>query len=396
VNCEHDRRSTVIRTRRIAAIAILALLLAVPLAVPTWGADPSPASSARSGAGPLGPVGVGGRVEVPESGFALTLPDGWLWAVTTSGDIERLGSLLVALDPVRGPLLSGVLGEWSSVGEVPDLHAVAPVPPGGRIAESCWMDADPLSGESIDQRMADQAAGWSNLPGTTVTSTFPVDLPAGVAGRLDRVGPFAFPTGDATVEGSMYLLTGPSQEYALNCLAPDAPGDLWLSIAETLEILPPTSPSPSGTGPAGPTPAASPCDPTTQDPSGPGYFDCWRSARAHAVALVLATDPRFADLPDYEVLLRKAQSEFDLSLTVGSHYRVLPTDAELSQNGFLVYRAPSGWLIEVTLARDCAQPTRGATGPVPDPCGWRHSWYHRVQPDGTVTLLYDEGDPDDA
>ena len=30
-----------------------------------------------------------------------------------------------------------------------------------------------------------------------------------------------------------------------------------------------------------------------------------------------------------------------------------------------------------------------------DPCEWRHSWYYRVQPDGTVTLLFDEGDPDE-
>ena len=45
--------------------------------------------------------------------------------------------------------------------------------------------------------------------------------------------------------------------------------------------------------------------------------------------------------------------------------------------------------------RDCVEPT---SGPVPalDPCAWRHSWYYRVQPDGTVSLLFDEGDPDEG
>ena len=128
---------------------------------------------------------------------------------------------------------------------------------------------------------------------------------------------------------------------------------------------------------------------------GPGFTDCWRSARAHAVSLVLATDPRFAGLPDYELLLRKAMSEFDMYLTVGSHYRVLPTDAELVQQGWYVYRTPSSWLIEVTLADDCLEPTSDPA-PWADPCGWRHSWYYRVQPDDTVALLCDEGDPDDG
>jgi len=72
---------------------------------------------------------------------------------------------------------------------------------------------------------------------------------------------------------------------------------------------------------------------------------------------------------------------------------VLSTDADLSREGLFVPRTPSSWLIEVTLVRDCEDLT-SHTGLSPDPCGWRHSWYHRVHPDDTVTLLYDEGDPD--
>ena len=32
------------------------------------------------------------------------------------------------------------------------------------------------------------------------------------------------------------------------------------------------------------------------------------------------------------------------------------------------------------------------TPPLPDPCEWRQSWFYQVQPDGTVSLLFDEGD----
>ena len=148
------------------------------------------------------------------------------------------------------------------------------------------------------------------------------------------------------------------------------------------------SPSPVGSGLAGPTPAASP-----SDPSGSDSVEYWRSARAHAVALVLATDPRFAGLPDNELQRRRSASEFSLLPVLGSHYRVLSTDADLSHQGGFVYRTPASWLIEVTLTRDCVEPT---TAPAPDPCGWRHSWYYRVLPDGTVTPLYGEGDPDEG
>ena len=62
---------------------------------------------------------------------------------------------------------------------------------------------------------------------------------------------------------------------------------------------------------------------------------------------------------------------------------------------------PSSRLVEVTLVRDCEASELvpgGDLGTMPffdDPCEWRHSWYYRVQPDGTVTLLFDEGDPDE-
>ncbi len=134
------------------------------------------------------------------------------------------------------------------------------------------------------------------------------------------------------------------------------------------------------------------------DPSpstSPGGNAATASTPTGAVALVLATDPRFAGLSDYEVLRRRTAAEFRPYIFLDSYYRELPTrTAELSQWGS-AERQPGSRLIEVTLVRDCVEPT---SGPVPalDPCAWRHSWYYRVQPDGTVSLLFDEGDPDEG
>jgi hypothetical protein len=118
--------------------------------------------------------------------------------------------------------------------------------------------------------------------------------------------------------------------------------------------------------------------------------------REEVVELVLAQDPRFAGLPDYERLRVEMAREFTVMPVAASpYYRVLPTMAtEWSQVGFLTFRHPATWLIEVNLVDDCLEQEGEGILPIADPCGWRHAWYYRVEPDDTVTLLFDEGDPD--
>ena len=121
--------------------------------------------------------------------------------------------------------------------------------------------------------------------------------------------------------------------------------------------------------------------------------------RDEAVALVLATDPRYVDLPDFRRLEIERSANFDMGFLGSDYYRVLPTlPTEFSGLGFIDFHYPGNWLIEVTLVRDCATLYDGdgpssETPPLPDPCEWRHSWFYRVQPDGKVSLLFDEGDP---
>ena len=120
--------------------------------------------------------------------------------------------------------------------------------------------------------------------------------------------------------------------------------------------------------------------------------------REEAVSLVLASDPRFAGLPDWEDLEKESAAAFSFApLLMSGYHRVLgPTTSDLAEHGVVAFRQPTGWLIETSLVEGCTEPSAAADLPMPDPCGWRHTWYHFVGSDGSVTLLAEGGDPDPA
>lgn len=119
-----------------------------------------------------------------------------------------------------------------------------------------------------------------------------------------------------------------------------------------------------------------------------------------AVALVLASDPRFAEASDWEPLVRRSMTAFEPLVFEHSYYRLLSpasSSGKTLEDAFRISpRAPRSWLYEVTLVRDCGDYVRpsGDAPAAEDPCAWRHSWFYRVQPDGSVTLLFEEGGPD--
>ena len=122
--------------------------------------------------------------------------------------------------------------------------------------------------------------------------------------------------------------------------------------------------------------------------------------RDEVVALVLGQDVRFAGLPDYERQRIKQQAEFSFDPIIGSgYYRVLPTVTTRWSDSvgidLFAFREPRNWLVEVVLVRDCEPMATGTVvAALPDPCAWRHAWYYRVQSDDSITLLFEEGDPD--
>ena len=134
------------------------------------------------------------------------------------------------------------------------------------------------------------------------------------------------------------------------------------------------------------------------DPRGPSSIEQAGLTRDEAVALVLAQDARFTELPDFERRRIEMASQFSFNPIIASgFYRVLPTvTTQWSYAGpgtdAFVFRQPRNWLVEVVLVRDCLELVGGKTGQLDDPCASRHAWYYRVHPDGTVTLLFEEGD----
>jgi hypothetical protein len=105
-------------------------------------------------------------------------------------------------------------------------------------------------------------------------------------------------------------------------------------------------------------------------------------------------------LPDYERQRIKQQSQFSLDPIIGSgYYQVLPTATTQWSDSIgmdlFAFREPRNWLVEIVLVRDCLPMATGTVvEPLTDPCAWRRAWYYRVESDDTVTLLFEEGDPD--
>ncbi len=184
-------------------------------------------------------VGIGGRVEVPTAGFALTLPDGWLWVATESSDIEALSALVIRADPERGPAVAGLLSALPCTHTyLFDFIAVAPVREGRPVAETCTVGVSPATGESMEDILDQNTVPTISLGGEA-TSSFPVDLPGGSAGRIDSVQGFDVEAlGDVVHYGSMYFWLGDGRQSMLSCLDVQPHPDHWLSIAETVEFLP--------------------------------------------------------------------------------------------------------------------------------------------------------------
>jgi hypothetical protein len=187
-----------------------------------------------------GQVGSGGRVDAPTAGFSLALPPGWLWVVPESSDAEALSTRVVEADPERGPVVAGLLSALPCTHTyLFDLVSVAPARADRPLAETCTVGMRRTEGESIEELLNLNANAVRQRRRGEATVTFPVELPAGSAGRLDTVQQFeGVDLGDDVHHGSMYFWVEDDREYTLSCLDVEPHPDHWLAIAETFEFLP--------------------------------------------------------------------------------------------------------------------------------------------------------------
>jgi hypothetical protein len=112
-------------------------------------------------------------------------------------------------------------------------------------------------------------------------------------------------------------------------------------------------------------------------------------AAPDAIALVRATDPRFADLPTLAEQQRQMAARFDWApVAAASWIALLPTAArtadELTGQGDWLDTGV-GRLVEVMLVDGC--PAELKEFPTTDPCATRENWLFHIASDGTVITI---------
>jgi hypothetical protein len=177
-------------------------------------------------------VGLGGRVEISNAGYALTLPQDWLYIRPTRADLDvildEVDAVMPELGPAVGAALAGGLG-------------VSLIAFGGHsegLPESCNILDRAAAGRSVDAIALEEMAKLGAL-GDIIASgpdlTF-VELPAGRAARID-VG-LRLPEIDA--DSTTYILVDENWIHTMTCTDDVRPDDAWESIVGTFELVPPT------------------------------------------------------------------------------------------------------------------------------------------------------------
>lgn len=173
------------------------------------------------------PVGLGGLVEVPEAGFALTFPEDWVWVRYPVPDADAaVGSLA----DVVGPAEADVYRDFVAMAE----EAVPVAGTLGLGRDTCFVQMWEWDLSPGDLAAMLQATMQTDDAYTAVTST-EVMTRAGETIRLD----YRYSSPDASTDQTQYLYPhGPTGlVHVLLCAAKDPPADRWLSIAGTFEFL---------------------------------------------------------------------------------------------------------------------------------------------------------------
>ncbi|MEX1294977.1 MAG: hypothetical protein AB1Z67_02285 [Candidatus Limnocylindrales bacterium] len=173
-------------------------------------------------------VGSGGRVEVPEAGYAVTLPDAWTSVRPQASDVETILEAVGSMDPQLASMVENALGGGSfSI----SLMGFAPTFP-DTFAENCNVVTGATDGLSLEWLAA---ANMAQMEALEWDAELTMDeLPAGEVAHIDYSADF----GGMVLELSLWLYVDGETQQNLTCTDELRPADSWRSIAETLEFLP--------------------------------------------------------------------------------------------------------------------------------------------------------------
>ena len=206
-------------------VGLLAGLLVLTLGSGVVAQEPSPEP----------PPWFGGRVEMPEHGFAVTLPDDWVGidlSVDAASQLEvASGFIDPDLWPADNAMLPGGLAAMGSNGmHLLSVHATS--------ADHCLWIAVPVSAMPAD--VAADGLYKMHIDDPVSRDVEPpqaIELPAGPAYLL-RQSMWVEPVGMWSRLTSYVLDMGDGVFFAVCTTYDTRPDDDWLSIAETIEFLP--------------------------------------------------------------------------------------------------------------------------------------------------------------
>ena len=208
---------------RFATALVLASLIGISPTAPSLAQEEgSPAPS------------LGGRIEPPGAGFALTVPDDWVAIVPSSADIDVIIENLGTIDPEMATTVENALA--GGVGF--SLLAFGDVDTDSGFRENCNVIDGASEGAALGVIAESEAAAFTEL-GDRLASGPDIsrlELPAGEAVRI--VYGLKYPTLE-TAHAAYYFLDGATL-HLLTCTNVERAEDDWLSIAETFELLPGT------------------------------------------------------------------------------------------------------------------------------------------------------------
>jgi hypothetical protein len=175
-------------------------------------------------------IGAGGRIEVREASYAVTIPETWVSIRPSAATVDVILDEIFATLPQLGPTIEAALG--SGLGF--SLLALT-FDPDLTFTENCNVLDRPSTGETIEEIGADEIAkldGFEDLLVNAPTLTF-VDLPTGLVAKMDL--DLRLPQFDTA--STSYIYTDATLVHTLTCTDLARPEDDWLSIAETFEFL---------------------------------------------------------------------------------------------------------------------------------------------------------------
>ena len=178
------------------------------------------------------PVGLGGRVEILEAGYAITLPDEWLYVRPSDSTVDALVEEVVSVVPDLGPAIDAALASGLGFSFLAFNSVVD-----DDFTENCNVLDRPSEGLSIDAIGASEIEKLEGFADIIVSGPelSVVELPSGRAIKID-LG-LRLPEFDTA--STSYLLTDLVWVHTLTCTDLSRPEDAWLSIAETFELLAP-------------------------------------------------------------------------------------------------------------------------------------------------------------